>query len=80
MDDLDRLDPESIFRLLNIFSSFFDRNQKNKFGFDKIIIVADYENIKNIFHHKYGEETDFEGYMINSFQQNLFSLTIQKRL
>lgn len=63
LDDLDRLDPEHIFRLLNVFSSHnIDENQ-NKFGFDKIIIVCDLENIRSIFHHKYGAETDFAGYI-----------------
>lgn len=67
LDDLDRLDPEHIFRILNIFSSFYDQNEKNIFGFDKVIIVGDYDNIKNIFHHKYGKNTDFDGYIDKFF-------------
>jgi len=63
LDDLDRIDPENIFRLLNIFSAFFEKNESNKFGFDKIIIVADYSNLKSIFSHKYGGNTDFDGYI-----------------
>lgn len=68
LDDLDRIDPSQIFRILNLFSAHFDSNgiEKNKFGFDKIILVCDYENIKNIFSHLYGEKTDFTGY-INKF-------------
>src|ERR1700733_12959593 len=44
IDDLDRLDPEHIFRILNVFSAHFHSpayNQgQNKFGFKKIILVC----------------------------------------
>ncbi|MGO4820627.1 MULTISPECIES: P-loop NTPase fold protein [unclassified Flavobacterium] len=64
IDDLDRLDPEHIFRLFNIFSAHYDEiNDKNKFGFDKVIFVCDIENIRKIFHHKYGADVDFSGYI-----------------
>ncbi len=62
LDDMDRIDPEHIFRILNIFSAYFEKENENKFGFDLIIIVADYTNIKNIFYHKYGDSADFSGY------------------
>lgn len=69
IDDLDRLDPEHIFRILNIFSAHIDflgvKNQ-NKFDFDRIVLVCDYGNLKSIFKHKYGANTDFKGY-INKF-------------
>ncbi len=63
LDDLDRIDPEHIFRILNVFSAYFEKEHENKFGFDLVIVVADYKNIKNIFHHKYGKNTEFEGYL-----------------
>lgn len=64
IDDLDRLDPEHIFRLFNIFSVNFGKDKVlNKFGFDKIIFVCDIENIKNIYKHKYGANVDFSGYI-----------------
>lgn len=69
IDDLDRIDPAHIFRILNVFSAHFDINgiaDENKFGFTKIILVADMDNIHNIFKYKYGTETDFNGY-INKF-------------
>lgn len=63
IDDLDRLDPEHTFRLINIFSAHFDKmDNSNKFGFDKVIFVCDFENIRKIFHHKYGHDVDFSGY------------------
>ncbi len=63
LDDMDRVDPEHIFRILNILSAHFERDKENKFGFDSIIVVADYSNLKHIFHHRYGPMTDFSGYM-----------------
>lgn len=64
IDDLDRLDPEHIFRLFNIFSSQEVYNTGiNKFGFDKVIFICDIENIRKIFHHKYGSGVDFIGYI-----------------
>lgn len=67
IDDLDRLDPDHIFRLLNLFAAHFDKDANgNKFGFDKIIMVADIQNVESIFAHRYGESADFNGY-INKF-------------
>ncbi len=64
IDDLDRLDPEHIFRLFNIFSGHFDIiNGESKFGFDKTIFVCDIDNIHNIFSHRYGMNVDFKGYV-----------------
>lgn len=77
LDDLERIDPEHIFRILNIFSAHFDLyNDKlaNKFDFDKIVLVADYQNIKSIFHHKYGSDTDFNGYFDKFFSIEIFQL------
>jgi len=70
LDDLDRIDPEHIFRLLNIFWAHYDdknHNLPNKFWFDKIILVCDYENIKSIFHHKYWKKADFNWYIDKFF-------------
>ncbi len=67
LDDIDRIDPEHIFRVLNVLSAYFEREDRNKFGFDKIIIVADYDNIEKIFYHKYGIGTDSSGYLDKFF-------------
>lgn len=74
IDDLDRIDPEHIFRLLNVFSAHFDINKEdtNKFGFDKIIFVCDVENIKCIFAAKYGQNTDFSGYIDKFYSSVIF--------
>ena len=73
LDDLDRVDPEHIFRLLNIFSAYFEKEHNNKFGFDKVIFVGHDENIRSIFHHKYGKNTDFEGYFDKFFSLCIYS-------
>ncbi|POY36440.1 hypothetical protein C3K47_11905 [Solitalea longa] len=64
IDDLDRLDPEHVFRLFNIFSAHYDSvTEQNKFGFDKIIFVCDINNIRKMFAHRYGAGVDFSGYI-----------------
>lgn len=75
IEDLDRIDPAHIFRILNIFSAHIDYCYKygvrpeptdvigNKFGFDNVIFVADFNNVRKIFSHFYGEQTDFNGYI-----------------
>lgn len=85
IEDLDRMDPAHLFRILNIFSAHIDRVYQykndntykdegttypellhNKFGFDNIITVFDYNTTENIFHHFYGQEANYDGY-INKF-------------
>jgi hypothetical protein len=75
IDDLDRIDPEHIFRILNIFSAHYDPNNDssdNKFGFDKVIIVCDIENIEKIYLHRYGEGVDFFGYIDKFYSVEIF--------
>lgn len=80
IDDLDRLDPEHIFRILNILSAHFDQDGDNKFGFDYIIIVGDYNNIQSIFHHKYGKDADFDGYIDKFYTVKPFEFDNRKAL
>ncbi len=76
IDDFDRLDPEHIFRILNILCVHKDENyNENKFGFDKIILVCDIENIEKIFHHKYGSTVDFDGYIDKFYSLDIFKFT-----
>ena len=64
IEDLDRLDPAHMFRLLNIFSAHDDfETKENKFGFSKVMFVCDLDNVEKIYRHFYGPATDFEGYM-----------------
>jgi len=75
LDDLERIDPEHVFRIMNIFSAHLNlQNEEvpNKFGFDKVVIVADAQNLKSIFHHRYGDQTDFNGYFDKFFSIEVF--------
>lgn len=72
-EDMDRLDPAHLFRIMNVLSAQIDANctieehnsgkLQNRFGVDNVVLVLDYNNLENIFHHFYGTETNFEGYI-----------------
>ncbi len=74
IDDLDRIDPQHAFRLFNVFGAHFDlhEEQKNKFGFDKVVFVCDIRNIRSIFAHNYGSEVDFSGYIDKFFSTQVY--------
>lgn len=74
IDDLDRIDPKHVFRLFNVFAAHFDtkNDDKNKFGFDKIIFVCDVKNVRNIYSHVYGIKTDFNGYIDKYYSREVF--------
>lgn len=69
IEDLDRLDPGHLFRILNVISAHIDsycykgNTSENKFGFDNIVIVMDYDATKHIFEHFYGKQASYYGYM-----------------
>lgn len=84
IEDLDRIDPAHLFRIMNVLSSQVDNPyysevpNGNKFGFDKIILVMDYEIARHLFHHFYGKEANYEGYM-NKFLNTLpYSYSIRE--
>ncbi len=81
IDDLDRIDPEHIFRILNVFAAHQDTvKHGNKFNFDKVIVVCDIDNIRSIFHYKYGINTDFNGYMDKFFSIDVFKYSMKDEL
>jgi len=81
IDDLDRLDPEHIFRLLNIFSTYTDDSfSGNKYVFDHIIFVCDIDNIRKIYAHKYGESVDFEGYINKFCTREIFHFDLMEEI
>lgn len=68
IEDLDRLDPAHLFRILNVISAHIDDCSTpykvgNKFGFSNIVIVMDYDTTKHIFEHFYGRNASYDGYM-----------------
>ena len=84
IEDLDGIDPAHLFRIMNVLSSqvdnpyYSDASNGNKFGFDKMILVMDYEIAKHLFHHFYGKEANYEGYM-NKFLNTLpYSYSIKE--
>lgn len=88
IEDMDRIDPAHIFRILNIFSAHWDivdrSPQKltdgdpyNKYNIDKILLVCHFQNIKNIFHHLYGEKTDFTGYIHKFSPENPYEYSLK---
>lgn len=92
VEDLDRLDPAHIFRILNILSAHVDRQfisfeeqerfgiRKNKFGFDKTIIVCDYTKLNALFLHFYGEKANFNGYISKFTSSNPFFYSFRKKV
>jgi hypothetical protein len=80
IDDLDRLDPEHVFRILNIMSAHNNHFDTNKFGFSKVIIVCDIDNIQHLFEYKYGPKSDFDGYIEKYFTYEPFNYTIEKAI
>lgn len=84
IEDLDRIDPAHLFRIMNVLSSQVDNPyysevpNGNKFGFNKIILMMDYEIARYLFHHFYGKEANYEGYM-NKFLNTLpYSYSIRE--
>ncbi len=88
IEDMDRMDPAHAFRILNIFSAHMDYDYRyfpvkpstlvgNKFGFDNIVVVTDYNNLKNIFSHFYGNDTNFEGYISKFLSGNYFTYSLK---
>ena len=77
IEDLDRIDPEHLFRILNVLGAHVDEDKNtNKFGFDNIVAVLDYDTTRHIFHHFYGEKANYEGYMTKFMSHNPFYYSI----
>ena len=89
VEDLDRLDPSHLFRILNVFSSHMDYIYKtgedptdtlvgSKFGFDSIVFVMDFENLKRTFAHYYGNDVSFKGYISKFIPQGYFKYSLRQ--
>lgn len=82
VEDLDRLDPKHLFRILNVLSAHIDDTTNpdlvtNKFGFNNIVLVMDYEATEHIFHHFYGDNACYDGYMSKFLSREPFRYSIQ---
>jgi hypothetical protein len=91
IEDLDRIDPAHLFRILNVFSAHMDYGYRlgkpidnkflvgNKFDLDNVVMVMDYQNTCNIFHHFYGESTNFKGYIDKFCSNNYFRYSLAEQ-
>ena len=104
IEDLDRLDPKHLFRILNVVSAHIDDSKQpdivgnkfgfnnigagvageesgdivgNKFGFNNIVLVMDYDVTKHIFHHFYGAQACYDGYMSKFLSREPFRYSIK---
>ncbi len=87
-EDMDRIDPAHLFRILNVLSAQVDYSYKhgipsdsssvylNKFGVDNIVVVFDYKNAKHLFAHLYGEDVDFSAYIHKFISSTPFEFSI----
>ncbi len=81
VDDMDRIDPDHLFRIISIFSSHIDiDNQANKFGFDKIIFVGDNENFKSMYFHRYGIVNSYNAYISKLCSKSPFNFDPEMEL
>lgn len=82
IDDFDRLEPMQSFRLLNLLSTNDNETGtgENKFGFDKIIIVCDIDNLRDCFAHINGTSSAFNGYIDKFYSTQIFNFDIQNNL
>jgi|TARA_R110000868_G_scaffold125511_8_gene331615 hypothetical protein len=83
IDDLDRIDPEHIFRILNVLAAHVDvkkDSEQNKFDFGRIILVCDIENIRKIFSNRYGSDVDFSGYIDKFYSKSVFHFDLSGEL
>lgn len=90
IEDMDRLDPAHLFRILNVLSAQVDYAYRygilpdrqsvegNKFGVDNVLLVMDYDNTRNIYQHFYGANTNFDGYINKFISHNIFRYSLQK--
>lgn len=90
-EDMDRIDPAHLFRIMNVLSAQMDSlYQKgirpnanaigiNKFGVDNIVLVMDYDNLKALFAHFYGNDVNFKGYVHKFTSGEIFKFSIKEQ-
>ena len=87
IEDMDRLDPAHLFRIMNVFSAHMDYGYRsmqpvddtlvgNKFGVSNVVFVMHEKNTEAIFHHFYGEGADYEGYMSKFYNKDIFRFSL----
>ncbi len=91
-EDMDRIDPAHIFRILNVISAHMDCGYKygvspqskslsgNKFCVDNMVVCLDYDNLKQIFHHFYGPKACFDGYINKFSDKGVFHYSLYEQV
>ena len=91
-EDMDRIDPAHIFRILNVISAHMDYGYKygisprsnslagNKFCVDNLVVCLDYDNLKHIFHHFYGAKACFDGYINKFSDKGIFHYSLHEQV
>ena len=91
-EDMDRIDPAHIFRIMNVISAQIDYGYKygfsprsnslfgNKFGVDHIVVCLDYDNLKHIFQHFYGQDACFDGYINKFCDRGIFHYSLKEQV
>lgn len=90
IEDMDRLDPAHLFRILNVFSAQMDYGYRcfipnndtlvgNKFGVSNVVFVMHERNTKAVFHHFYGDDADYRGYMSKFYNKEIFHFSFKKK-
>lgn len=89
IEDMDRLDPAHLFRIMNVFSAHMDYGYRsmlpiddslvgNKFGVSNVVFVMHEQNTKALFHHFYGDSADYEGYMSKFYNKDIFNFSLNE--
>ena len=89
IEDMDRLDPAHLFRIMNVFSAQMDYGYRsmqpinetlvgNKFGVSNVVFVMHEKNVEAIFKHFYGDNADYEGYMSKFYNKDIFRFSLAK--
>lgn len=89
IEDMDRLDPAHLFRIMNVFSAHMDYGYRsmqpiddslvgNKFGVSNVVFVMHEQNTKALFHHFYGDTADYEGYISKFYNKDIFNFSLNE--
>lgn len=89
IEDMDRLDPAHLFRIMNVFSAHMDYGYRNmlpidnslidnKFCVNNVVFVMHEDNTKALFHHFYGEKADYDGYMSKFYNKDIFKFSLEE--
>ena len=87
IEDMDRLDPAHLFRIMNVFSAHMDYGYHsmlpinntlvgNKFGVSNVVFVMHEKNTEALFQHFYGECADYDGYMSKFYNKDIFRFSL----